>query len=183
VQKTPQSIVQDRDIPSQANAGRLRLALPWLSPPLCAAGSPLNSLSKDQSPSLTDSFTISCVRKNFGIIPVTHVTISVTFLADTPDSGQLKRYPCRRGGRTEQSDDGYLALLRASCQRPRCRAAEQRDELAPPHSITSSARASTVGGNSRSSAFAVLRLMTSSYLVGACTGRSAGFSPLRMRST
>jgi hypothetical protein len=26
---------------------------------------------------------------------------------------------------------------------------------------------------------AVLRLMTSSYFVGACTGRSAGFSPLR----
>src|SRR5262245_30196460 len=33
------------------------------------------------------------------------------------------------------------------------------------------------------SALAVLRLMTSSYFVGACTGRSAGFSPLRMRST
>ena len=32
-------------------------------------------------------------------------------------------------------------------------------------------------------AFAVLRLMTSLYLVNACTGRSAGFSPLRMRST
>jgi hypothetical protein len=30
---------------------------------------------------------------------------------------------------------------------------------------------------------AVLRLITNSYLVGACTGRSAGFSPLRMRST
>ena len=30
---------------------------------------------------------------------------------------------------------------------------------------------------------AALRLTTSSYLVGACTGRSAGFSPLRMRST
>jgi hypothetical protein len=30
---------------------------------------------------------------------------------------------------------------------------------------------------------AAFRLMISSYLVGACTGRSAGFSPLRMRST
>ena len=47
------------------------------------------------------------------------------------------------------------------------------------HSITSSARASSVGGTSRPSAFAVLRLIASSYLVGACTGRSAGFSPLR----
>src|SRR6516162_3085661 len=51
------------------------------------------------------------------------------------------------------------------------------------HSITSSASASSLGGTSRPSAFAVLRLITSSYFVGACTGRSAGFSPLRMRST
>jgi hypothetical protein len=51
------------------------------------------------------------------------------------------------------------------------------------YSITSSAPASSVGGKSRPSPFAVLRLITSSYLVGACTGRSVGFSPLRMRST
>src|SRR5512132_597017 len=50
------------------------------------------------------------------------------------------------------------------------------------HSITSSARASSVGGTSRPSAFAAFRLITSSYLVGACTGRSAGLAPLRMRS-
>src|SRR6516165_2578554 len=49
------------------------------------------------------------------------------------------------------------------------------------HSITSSARASSVGGTSRPSTLAVLRLITSSYFVGTCTGRSAGFSPLRMR--
>src|SRR5262245_33610850 len=53
-------------------------------------------------------------------------------------------------------------------------------DLAP--IMTSSARASSVGGTSRPSALAVLRLTTNSYLVGACTGRSAGFSPLRMRS-
>src|SRR6476661_7272478 len=53
----------------------------------------------------------------------------------------------------------------------------------PHHSITSSARASSVGGISKPSALAVLRLMTSSYLVGACTGKSAGFSPLIIRST
>jgi hypothetical protein len=51
------------------------------------------------------------------------------------------------------------------------------------YSITSSARASTVAGNSSPIALAVLRLTTSAYFVGACTGRSAGFSPLRMRST
>src|SRR5262249_106019 len=51
------------------------------------------------------------------------------------------------------------------------------------YSITSSASAGKLWGIVRPSAFAVLRLITSSYLVGACTGRSAGFSPLRMRST
>src|SRR6516164_4606622 len=76
-------------------------------------------------------------------------------------------------------------LLRARRERPRDRrAANQRDEVAPVvHSITSSARASRVGGTSRPIAFAAFRLITSSYLVGACTGRSPGFSPLRMRST
>src|SRR5262245_13301812 len=76
-----------------------------------------------------------------------------------------------------------VALLRPCRERPRGRGAEQRDELAPFHSITSSASCWSCNGTSRPSAFAVLRLMTSSYLVGACTGRSAGFSPLRMRST
>src|SRR5215470_15697745 len=91
----------------------------------------------------------------------------------------------RRRARTPEPDGRqFRLLLRARRKRPRsCRAAEERDELAPFHSITSSARASNEAGTSRPSAFAVLRLITSSYLVGACTGRSAGFSPLRMRST
>src|SRR6516165_8702151 len=74
-----------------------------------------------------------------------------------------------------------LALLRARRERPRRCAAEQRDERAPLHSITSSARASRVGGTSRPIALAVCRLMTNSNLVACTTGRSAGFSPLRMR--
>ncbi len=51
-----------------------------------------------------------------------------------------------------------------------------------PHSITSSARCWRSKGASRPSALAVFRLIVSTYLVGACTGKSAGFSPLRMRS-
>src|SRR3984893_3193517 len=76
-----------------------------------------------------------------------------------------------------------VPLLQAPRERPRSRRiAEQRDEGAALHSITSSARASSDDGTSKPSVLAVLRLITSSYLVGACTGRSAGFSPLRMRS-
>src|SRR5215472_17513133 len=48
-------------------------------------------------------------------------------------------------------------------------------------SITSSARASMVGGISKPSTFAVFMLMTKSNLVGCTTGRSAGFSPFRIR--
>ena len=75
------------------------------------------------------------------------------------------------------------SLLRTHRHRPSRHTTEQHDELAPLHSITSSARASSVGGTSRPSAFAVLRLIASSYFVGACTGKSAGLSPLRIRST
>src|SRR5262249_49590326 len=71
-----------------------------------------------------------------------------------------------------------LALLRARCERPCRRAAEQRDERATLHSITSSAVASSVCGTSRRSAFAALRLMANSNLVGWTTGRSAGRAPL-----
>src|SRR5262245_25586002 len=63
-------------------------------------------------------------------------------------------------------------LLRARRERPReGRAADERDELASfhlrGHSMTSSARASSVGGTSMPSDLAVLRLITNSYLVGA----------------
>src|ERR1700730_7821668 len=50
------------------------------------------------------------------------------------------------------------------------------------YSINSSAVASNVIGTSSPSALATFRFITSSYLVGNCTGRSAGFSPRRMRS-
>src|SRR5262245_13139014 len=77
-----------------------------------------------------------------------------------------------------------LALLRPRSERPRRHgAAKQCDELSAVHSITSSARASSVGGTSRPSALAVFRLIASSNLVGNCTGKSAGFAPFRMRST
>jgi hypothetical protein len=50
------------------------------------------------------------------------------------------------------------------------------------HWITSSAWASSIGGISRPSAFAVLRLMTISNFLGCSTGRSAGLVPLRIEA-
>jgi len=90
----------------------------------------------------------------------------------------------RRGRGAKVADPRLLLrLLRPRRERPRRRAAEQRDELAPPHSITSSARASSMGGTSRPRALAVLRLITSSNFVGCCTGKSTGFAPFRTRPT
>src|SRR5262249_1691051 len=76
-----------------------------------------------------------------------------------------------------------LAPLRARRERPRGRRpAEQRDELAAfHHSITSSAAACSVSGTVRPSALAVLRLITSSKVVGCSTGSSDGLAPLRIR--
>ena len=51
----------------------------------------------------------------------------------------------------------------------------------PHYWITSSAVANSVSGMVRPSALAVLRLTISSNLVGCWTGKSPGFSPLRMR--
>src|SRR5262249_61916097 len=72
----------------------------------------------------------------------------------------------RCGTRAEQSEGRGLRLLHARRERP-CRraAAEQRDELAALHSITSSAATSSPGGTSMPSALAVLKLITNSNLV------------------
>src|SRR4029453_6787111 len=57
------------------------------------------------------------------------------------------------------------------------------DEESPiHHSITWSARCSSEGGILSPMALAVLRLITSSNVVGCSTGRSAGFAPLRILS-
>src|SRR5262245_24726086 len=67
------------------------------------------------------------------------------------------------------SEAGPLLAAPASSWRTTC------------HSITSSARASSVGGISRPSIRAVSALMTRSNLLDCTTGRSAGLAPLRMR--
>src|SRR5262249_19783529 len=84
---------------------------------------------------------------------------------------------------SERRNASYaLALLRARRERPRgCRAAKQRDERAPLHSITSSARAMSAGDTVRPSILAVSWFMTISNFVDCTTGSSAGLAPLRIR--
>src|SRR5215475_8025050 len=84
---------------------------------------------------------------------------------------------------TDDCNERRVDLGRTTAEQRRRRAAEQRDELAPLHSITSSARCCKNHGTSSPSALAVLRLMTRSNLVGCTTGKSPGLAPLRIRST
>src|SRR5215813_2026944 len=92
-----------------------------------------------------------------------------------PEERRLLHRGVQNGGRIKRQTegqakpcDGNRRLLRARRQRPRGRrAAEQSNELAALHSITSSARASSVGGTSRPSALAVVRSMTRSNFVEA----------------
>src|SRR5262245_16035561 len=85
----------------------------------------------------------------------------------------------------KNAEDRHRRLLRTRRQRPSNsrRAAEQSDELAAVHSITSSAIASSLSGTFRPSALAVRRLITNSNRVGCSTGRSAGFAPLKILCT
>src|SRR5262252_2770092 len=80
----------------------------------------------------------------------------------------LAEWIVARGSRPDVPDTRRLArLLRPRREWPRRRrAAEQGDEVAALHSITSSARASSVDGTSRPNALAVVRLMKRSNLVG-----------------
>src|SRR5262245_45237836 len=99
--------------------------------------------------------------------------------AESPEIGLLLNI---FGERVEHADAPHPTLLRTCRNRPRSRAAEQRDELAPPdHSITSSAMASSDGGTVTPSIRAVSALMTSSNFDACTTGRSAGLAPFRMR--
>src|SRR5262249_47765119 len=94
-----------------------------------------------------------------------------------------KRIDGRPGLGRQDTDRDYFPSrpLRIGRERPSSRAAEQSDEVAAVHSITCSAPASSILGITMPRAVAVLRLITSSNLVGVCTGRSAGLAPRRMR--
>src|SRR5262249_59455533 len=75
----------------------------------------------------------------------------------------FQKWQGRNGYLREKADGRQLRLLRARRERPGDRsAAKQRYELAAVHSITSSARANSVGGISKPSVPASFRMMISS---------------------
>src|SRR5262245_44689243 len=113
-------------------------------------------------------------------MPRTPVT-GVTFLQQL----SLRSMAHSRGNWLGEADPNDLRRLLCARRKRPCGgcAAEQRDDGAPPHSITSSAMERTSGEMVRPSALAVLALITSSNSVACHIGRSAGLAPLRMRPT
>src|SRR5439155_54779 len=101
------------------------------------------------------------------------------FRLPVEQSSNVASRPCEACAE-EADSHGLAGLLRVRRERPRGRATEQSDELAPFHSISSSASASICAGICKPSAFAVLALTESRKLVGCHTGKSAGFAPLRI---
>jgi hypothetical protein len=93
------------------------------------------------------------------------------------------RLASRLGEKLNPTSSEATASVRqpSDIRRGRCAAAKAARPSAS-HSITSSARARSVGGIVRLRALAVLTFRTSSNFVGCSTGRSAGFSPFRIRS-
>src|SRR5262249_5894869 len=87
----------------------------------------------------------------------------------------------RGGTKPQPSESRDLArLLRACRERPRgSRAGEQRDELAPLHSITSSARNKSDVETDSHRACAVHMFSTVTTFAGRSIGNSAGLAPRR----
>src|SRR5262249_49133299 len=109
----------------------------------------------------------------------------IAVLAQASDERCENRRGSRRGGVISEIPDPihFPSLLRPQPERRSEELSHGSREGATVHSITRSARSSTDGGMVRPRAFAVLRLITSSYFVGCSTGRSAGLAPLRILST
>src|SRR5262249_8321938 len=111
-----------------------------------------------------------------------HVAKLAQTLPECLDAGRVSG----KGGTTQVSNRGDLRR-RLRLDGKRCgeeTTGHGTEECSTLHySITWSARASSDGGIVRPRALAVLRLITSSNLVGCSTGRSAGFAPLRILST
>ena len=94
---------------------------------------------------MVDLFRPSPLDDNVGAFDVAEVTQAQTQCLDAT----------KLTGEAQEPDPRDVdTLLRVRGERPGRRAAETRDELAPLQSITSSARASSVGGTVRPSALA-----------------------------
>src|SRR5215831_4367291 len=91
-----------------------------------------------------------------------------------PQAASPLRTDFSRGGSQTAEED---QLARQAIELPRVRNRARRIPQYGDYSITSSARANSIGGTLMPRDSAVFRLMTRDNRVGCCTGKLAGFAP------
>jgi hypothetical protein len=113
--------------------------------------------------------------------------VAVANFAGEPEGGYEVRFGSKAPHRRCPLNVRFGALRGPNSIRVRCLTSATSGLMhyskRHPYSITSSASDRRLSEILTPSPFAVLRLITSSNLVGCTTGRSAGLSPLRMRPT
>src|ERR1700730_12720499 len=107
--------------------------------------------------------------------PLTYTTQCLSIGTFRSDPEIANPYPLIRLGKRKAKRRGLRPCG--------CRTADKGDELASPHSITSSATSRMSRLIVSPTALAAFRLMTSSNVVGRSTGKSAGLAPLSILST
>src|SRR5947209_4519398 len=107
----------------------------------------------------------------------------LTHRRDKRLAARLRYARLRQQASVEDADYRHCLLLRRQGASRGHRAAQKQHQLAPPHSMTSSARARIASGMVSPRVLAVLRLMTSLNVVGCCTGRSPGLAPFKIFAT
>jgi len=139
---------------------------------------------------LWEQALVDCVFRRLALGEAAHRVCKVLRSARARSSLPASR-PMRSGCSEHRGDDDLLGSYDWRIVEEGWR--ESSDRAAAPgswpresgtrYSTTWSARSRSVCGIVTPSAFAVLRLMTSSNFVGCSTGRSAGLAPLRILST
>src|SRR6516225_9283954 len=94
------------------------------------------------------------------------LTLNITHVRKTAAERSIEAHGNRLPQAAEIANHRHRRLLRARRERPRRCAADECDERAAVHSITSSARASSIGGTWRPIVLAAFRLITSSNFTG-----------------
>jgi len=127
-------------------------------------------------PGTTDSL---CAREAKVFHQVNQVVAQSEIRWHPVDRFYARHFDLRQGGCRRFVRPDRRRLLRMCCKRPcQSNASEQAYEFVSVHSITSSARASSVGGTSRPSALAVCRLMMNSNFVDCNKKGSATREPI-----
>jgi flavin reductase (DIM6/NTAB) family NADH-FMN oxidoreductase RutF len=142
----------------------------------------LNALSFNSDQAIMFGEVITAIVSDDLVLDVARAIVDAPKL-DLFGAMHAARWYCSiaRSVRNDTAQLGAMDRRRQSVTLMVCPNRTHAPQQKAPYSMTSSARASSWGGISSPSVFAVLRLITSSNLAACITGMSIGLSPLRTR--